>query len=175
MATHLLSSWEIMPQAITVCTGDVHIDGTIVAGLVLAWVIRTKSLGGCSGFVPGGLWRFLIRRHALLPRLFPNSPFCSAARQAAMRRTDSRESSAGIEVKREIRLEAPACSSASSQAGPRRFDPLNNSPLKREGFDQIKTLLACGCPQTCRHPDHETLSDAVLVRSRVLRRAAGIA
>lgn len=52
---------------------------------------------------------------------------------------------------------------------------LNNSPLKREGFDQIKTLLACGCPQTCRHPDHETLFDAVLVRSRVLRRAAGIA
>lgn len=42
MATHLLSSWEIMPQAITVCTGDVHIDGTIVAVLVLAWLIRTK-------------------------------------------------------------------------------------------------------------------------------------
>ena len=54
-------------------------------------------------------------------------------------------------------------------------DILNNSPLKREGFDQIKTLLACGCPQTGRHPDHETLFDAVLVRSRVLRRAAGIA
>ena len=52
---------------------------------------------------------------------------------------------------------------------------LNNSPLKREGFDQIKTLLACGCPQTGRHPDHETLFDAVLVRSRVLRSAAGIA
>ena len=52
---------------------------------------------------------------------------------------------------------------------------LNNSPLKREGFDQIRTLLACGCPQTCRHSDHETLFDAVLVRSRVLRRAAGIA
>ena len=52
---------------------------------------------------------------------------------------------------------------------------LNNSPLKREGFDQIKTLPACGCPQTGRHPDHETLFDAVLVRSRVLRRAAGIA
>ena len=42
MATHLPSSWEIMPQAITVCTGDVHIDGTIVAVLVLAWLIRMK-------------------------------------------------------------------------------------------------------------------------------------
>lgn len=49
----------------------------------------------------------------------------------------------------------------------RAAGPLNNSPLTREGFDQIKTLLASGCPQTCRHPDHETLSDAVLVRSRV--------
>lgn len=42
MYSHLFSSWEIMPQAITVCMGDVHIDGTIVAVLVLAWWIRTR-------------------------------------------------------------------------------------------------------------------------------------
>ena len=85
MATHLLSSWEIMPQAITVCTGDVHIDGTIVAVLVLAWLIRTKSLGGCSGFVPGGLWRFLIRLNALLPRIYP---FLSKSRKSPRRGYD---------------------------------------------------------------------------------------
>ena len=42
MLPHLSSTWEIMPQTVTVCTGDVHIDGTIVAVLVLAWLIRTK-------------------------------------------------------------------------------------------------------------------------------------
>lgn len=41
MPNHLFSSWEIMPQAVMVCTGDVHIDGTIIAVLVFAWLIRT--------------------------------------------------------------------------------------------------------------------------------------
>lgn len=41
MPHHLFSSWEIMPQAITVCMGDVYIDGTCVAILVIVWLIRT--------------------------------------------------------------------------------------------------------------------------------------
>ncbi len=36
------TSWEIMPQAITISTGDVHIDGAFLAVLLLAWLIRTK-------------------------------------------------------------------------------------------------------------------------------------
>lgn len=41
MVTHLFSSWEIMPQALMVCTGDVYIDGSCVAILVIAWLVRT--------------------------------------------------------------------------------------------------------------------------------------
>ena len=52
---------------------------------------------------------------------------------------------------------------------------LNNSPLKREGFDKIRTLQTSVLPPICRHPDHETLSDAALGRSGVSFPAAGIA
>ena len=48
MVPHLSnSSWEIIPGSITICTGDVHVDGALLAVLVLAWImIRTKSFGG---------------------------------------------------------------------------------------------------------------------------------
>ena len=52
---------------------------------------------------------------------------------------------------------------------------LNNSPLNREGFDKIRTLQTSVLPPVCRHPDHETLSDAALGRSGVSFPAAGIA
>ena len=42
MSYHLFSSWEIMPQAVTVCTGDVHIDGSVIAVILLVWLNRTK-------------------------------------------------------------------------------------------------------------------------------------
>ena len=48
MYTHLISSWEIMPQALVVCFGDVNffIDGTgvlLVAFMAAAtWLIRTR-------------------------------------------------------------------------------------------------------------------------------------
>ncbi len=42
MYPHLISSWEIMPHTINVCTGDVNIDATVAAILVVAWLIRTK-------------------------------------------------------------------------------------------------------------------------------------
>ena len=42
MLTHLSSTWEIMPQAVTVSTGDVHIDGSVIAVFLLVWLIRTK-------------------------------------------------------------------------------------------------------------------------------------
>ena len=44
---------------------------------------------------------------------------------------------------------------------------LNNSPLKRAGFDPIRTFQTSVLPPICRHPDHETLSDAALGRSEV--------
>lgn len=43
MQAHLLSPWEIvLPQEITVCTGDVTIDDTLVALLLLMWMIRAR-------------------------------------------------------------------------------------------------------------------------------------
>ena len=48
MFSHLISSWEIMPQALVVCFGDVNffIDGTELLVVVLlataAWLIRTR-------------------------------------------------------------------------------------------------------------------------------------
>ncbi len=43
MPNHLFSSWEIMPQAVMVCTGDVHVDGALLVAIVLVWIlIRTK-------------------------------------------------------------------------------------------------------------------------------------
>ncbi len=36
MLTHLSSTWEIMPQAVTVCTGDVHIDGNDKSPVIAA-------------------------------------------------------------------------------------------------------------------------------------------
>ncbi len=42
MGTHLISSWEIMPHTVMVCTGVVNIDATVAAILVVAWLIRTK-------------------------------------------------------------------------------------------------------------------------------------
>ena len=47
-----LSSWEIMPHTILVCTGDIHVDGVLAAVLVIAWYLRwvwTKAL--LSAFV----------------------------------------------------------------------------------------------------------------------------
>ena len=31
-----------MPHTVTVCTGDVHIDGSVIAVILLVWLIRTK-------------------------------------------------------------------------------------------------------------------------------------
>lgn len=43
MPNHLFSSWEIMPQAVMVCIGDVHVDGAFLVAIVLVWIlIRTK-------------------------------------------------------------------------------------------------------------------------------------
>lgn len=48
MVTHLISSWEIVPQTLVVCFGDVNffIDGTGLLAVVLlataACLIRTK-------------------------------------------------------------------------------------------------------------------------------------
>ncbi len=42
MSEHLYSSWEIMPQAVTICTGDVNIDGTVLAIIAILWLIRTR-------------------------------------------------------------------------------------------------------------------------------------
>ena len=36
-----LSSWEIMPHTILVCTGDIHVDGVLAAFLVIAWYLTT--------------------------------------------------------------------------------------------------------------------------------------
>ena len=42
MATHLLSSWEIMPQCGAINTGDIHVDGLVLAVVVLVWLIRAR-------------------------------------------------------------------------------------------------------------------------------------
>ena len=43
MSVHLFSSWEIMPHAILLWTGDLHIDaGSLAAAILGAWLIRTK-------------------------------------------------------------------------------------------------------------------------------------
>lgn len=36
-----LSSWEIMPHTILVCTGDIHVDGVLAEVLVIAWYLTT--------------------------------------------------------------------------------------------------------------------------------------
>lgn len=36
-----LSSWEIMPHTILVCTGVIHVDGVLAAVLVIAWYLTT--------------------------------------------------------------------------------------------------------------------------------------
>lgn len=36
-----LSSWEIMPHTILVCTGDIHVDGVLAVVLVIAWYLTT--------------------------------------------------------------------------------------------------------------------------------------
>lgn len=36
-----LSSWEIMPHTILVCTDDIHVDGVLAAVLVIAWYLTT--------------------------------------------------------------------------------------------------------------------------------------
>lgn len=36
-----LSSWEIMPHTILVCTGDIHVDGLLAVVLVIAWYLTT--------------------------------------------------------------------------------------------------------------------------------------
>ncbi len=45
MVPHLSnSSWEIIPGSITICTGDVHVDGALLAVLVLAWIVNNPCL-----------------------------------------------------------------------------------------------------------------------------------
>lgn len=39
-----LSSWEIMPHTILVCTGDIHVDGVLAAVLVIAWYLNTRGV-----------------------------------------------------------------------------------------------------------------------------------
>ena len=41
MLSASLSSWEIMPHTILVCTGDIHVDGVLAAVLVIAWYLTT--------------------------------------------------------------------------------------------------------------------------------------
>ena len=36
-----LSSWEIMPHTILVCTGDIHVDGVLAVVLVIAGYLTT--------------------------------------------------------------------------------------------------------------------------------------
>ena len=36
-----LSSWEIMPHTVVVCTGDIEVDGVVAAILVVAWYLTT--------------------------------------------------------------------------------------------------------------------------------------
>ena len=42
MLTHLFSSWEIMPQCLAINTGDIHVDGLVLAVVVLVWLIRAR-------------------------------------------------------------------------------------------------------------------------------------
>ncbi len=41
MLSASLSSWEIMPHTILVCTGDIHVDGALAAVLVIVWYLTT--------------------------------------------------------------------------------------------------------------------------------------
>lgn len=41
MLRAFLSSWEIMPHTILVCTGDIHVDGVLAMVLVIAWYLTT--------------------------------------------------------------------------------------------------------------------------------------
>lgn len=49
MVAHLFSSWEIMPQAIMVCTGDVHVGRTVCRTKLLRKLDQTKRT---SSFLP---------------------------------------------------------------------------------------------------------------------------
>ena len=43
MVTHLILSWQIMPEVIQICTGDVNIDAASIAVLMLLFaLIRTR-------------------------------------------------------------------------------------------------------------------------------------
>lgn len=43
MLTHLFSSWEIiMPQSVAINTGDIHVDGLVLAVVMLVWLIRAR-------------------------------------------------------------------------------------------------------------------------------------
>ena len=43
MSPHQILSWQIMPEVIQICTGDVHIDAASIAVLMLLLaVIRTR-------------------------------------------------------------------------------------------------------------------------------------
>ncbi len=41
MSTQLFSSWEIIPQTLVIHTGDIRVDGALVAILAIVWLIRT--------------------------------------------------------------------------------------------------------------------------------------
>lgn len=61
MNAYLYSPWEIMPQAVTICTGDVNIDGTVLAIIAILWLIRTRYLE--SRPLPGVFQRFRRLHH----------------------------------------------------------------------------------------------------------------
>lgn len=42
MQTFVLASSQIMPHDIVVRTGDIHLDGAVLAILAVAWLIRKK-------------------------------------------------------------------------------------------------------------------------------------
>ena len=49
-----LSSWEIMPHTILVCTGDIHVDGVLAAFLVIAWYLTTTRRYASRRTAPPG-------------------------------------------------------------------------------------------------------------------------
>ena len=42
MQTFVLASCQIMPHDFVVSTGDIHLDGAVLAILAVAWLIRKK-------------------------------------------------------------------------------------------------------------------------------------
>ena len=42
MTSTILASCQIMPHDIVVSTGDIHLDGAVLAIFAIAWLIRKK-------------------------------------------------------------------------------------------------------------------------------------